>query len=77
VRQPHPARTGLGSSAAAIVAGLLIGRALVVGGDTTVSDEDVLALAADLERHPDNVTACLLGGLTLAWSEDGRVDAAG
>jgi homoserine kinase len=74
-RIPHG--RGLGSSAAAIVAGLLIGRALVVGGDTSVSDADVLALAADLEQHPDNVAACLLGGLTVAWTnDDGRVDAA-
>jgi homoserine kinase len=74
-RIPHG--RGLGSSAAAIVAGLLIGRALVVGGDNNLSDEDVLALAADLEQHPDNVAACLLGGLTVAWTgDDGRVDAA-
>jgi len=74
-RIPHG--RGLGSSAAAIVAGALIGRALVVGGDTNLSDEDVLALAAELEQHPDNVAACLLGGLTVAWAgDDGRVDAA-
>jgi homoserine kinase len=72
-RIPHG--RGLGSSAAAIVAGLLIGRALVVGGDTNLTDAGVLALAADLEGHPDNVAPCLLGGLTLAWTADGRVDA--
>jgi homoserine kinase len=72
-RIPHG--RGLGSSAAAIVAGLLIGRALVVGGDTNLPDADVLALAADLEGHPDNVAPCLLGGLTVAWTAGGRVDA--
>lgn len=76
-RIPHG--RGLGSSAAAIVAGILIGRALVVGGDTNLSDADVLALAAELEQHPDNVAACLYGGLTIAWTseaDDGRVEAA-
>ena len=29
------------------------------------------ALAAELEGHPDNVAACLLGGLTVAWTDDG------
>ena len=72
-RIPHG--RGLGSSAAAIVAGVLIGRALVVGGDGNLSDEDVLGLAAELEGHPDNVAPCLLGGLTVAWTDDGRVDA--
>jgi len=70
-----PQGRGLGSSAAAIVAGILIGRALVVGGDGNLPDEGVLALAAEIEGHPDNVAPCLLGGLTIAWSEDGRADA--
>jgi homoserine kinase len=72
-RIPH--RRGLGSSAAAIVAGVLLGRALVVGGDTALPDAHVLALAAELEGHPDNVAACLLGGLTIAWSGDGGTEA--
>jgi homoserine kinase len=70
-----PQGRGLGSSAAAIVAGILIGRALVVGGDGNLPDEDVLALAAEIEGHPDNVAPCLLGGLTVAWSDGGRADA--
>jgi homoserine kinase len=72
-RVPHG--RGLGSSAAATVAGVLIGRALVVGGDTVLDDRDVLALAAEIEGHPDNVAPCLLGGLTVAWSDNGRLDA--
>jgi len=72
-RIPHG--RGLGSSAAAIVAGVLIARALVVGGDNTLPDGEVLALAAEIEGHPDNVAPCLLGGLTIAWSDDGRADA--
>ena len=61
-RIPHG--RGLGSSAAAIVAGVLAARELVLGG---LDDTEVLALAAEIEGHPDNVAACLLGGLTLAY----------
>jgi homoserine kinase len=68
-RIPHG--RGLGSSAAAIVAGLVAARALVLGGEDTLDDGALLVLAAELEGHPDNVAACLLGGLTLAWSADG------
>ena len=68
-RIPHS--RGLGSSAAAIVAGLAAARALVLGGVDTLDDDALLALAADLEGHPDNVAACLLGGLTLAWTPAG------
>jgi homoserine kinase len=68
-RIPHG--RGLGSSAAAIVAGVVAARALVVGGNERMDDDAVLAFAADLEGHPDNVAACVLGGLTIAWSESG------
>ena len=66
-RIPHG--RGLGSSAAAIVAGLVASRALVLGGEEALDDEALLDLAARLEGHPDNVAACLSGGLTLAWTE--------
>ena len=59
-----PHGRGLGSSAAAIVAGLLAARALA-GAPTGASD--VLPLANALEGHPDNVAPCLFGGLTIAW----------
>lgn len=68
-RIPHG--RGLGSSAAAIVAGVTLARALVVGADERMTSADVLALAAELEGHPDNVAACLLGGVTIAWTDDG------
>jgi homoserine kinase len=70
-RIPHS--RGLGSSAAAIVAGLLLARELS-GGVATLPDADVLGLASAVEGHPDNVAACLLGGLTIAW-DDGSVHA--
>jgi len=70
-RVPHS--RGLGSSAAAIVAGVLAARALVVPGtaavDAALADDGwALRVATALEGHPDNVAACLLGGLTVAWT---------
>jgi homoserine kinase len=62
-----PHGRGLGSSAAAVASGVLAARALVAGGPDLLPDEDVLALAVELEGHPDNVAACLAGGLTVAW----------
>lgn len=73
-RIPHG--RGLGSSAAAIVAGVLLGRALVDGGDELLSGDAGFALAADLEGHSDNVAACLYGGVTIAWAQDGTARAA-
>src|SRR3954463_10448102 len=66
-RVPHG--RGLGSSAAAIVAGIIAARALVVGGVEKMDDAAALRLASRLEGHPDNVAACLRGGLTLAWTD--------
>jgi homoserine kinase len=64
-----PQGFGLGSSAAAIVAGLLAARALCgPRGLDQLPDDAVLQLAAELEGHADNVAACLGGGLTVAWS---------
>jgi homoserine kinase len=54
-----PMSGGLGSSAAAVVAGLL--AATSVGG----SDADVLTLATEIEGHPDNVAAALSGGIVI------------
>jgi homoserine kinase len=62
-----PQSRGLGSSAAAVVAGVLAARELVVGG---LDDDRALGVATAVEGHPDNVAACLLGGFTVAWRED-------
>jgi homoserine kinase len=64
-----PQGRGLGSSAAAIIAGLMIARGLVEGGDELLPDSIVLDLATGMEGHPDNVAAALLGGFTTAWIE--------
>lgn len=71
-RIPHG--RGLGSSAAAIVGGVLAGRALAGLGRDGAGE---LALAASLEGHPDNVAAALIGGLTVAWCTDGTAGAVG
>ncbi len=74
-RNQIPHGRGLGSSAAAVVAGLLAGRALVTDGADRLDDSALLGLATAMEGHPDNAAAALLGGLTLAWSEHGAVRA--
>jgi homoserine kinase len=58
-----PAARGLGSSASAIVAGLLLGASV---GRNAPSADELLALATAMEGHPDNVAAALYGGFTLA-----------
>ena len=65
-----PHGRGLGSSAAAIVGGLSLSRSLVLSGNTLMTDDDLIALATDLEGHPDNVAAAALGGATISWMED-------
>jgi homoserine kinase len=67
-RNAIPHGRGLGSSAAAIVTGVLAARGLVRGGPERLPDHEVLTLAAGLEGHPDNVAACLAGSLTIAWT---------
>ncbi|MCW3844100.1 homoserine kinase [Micromonospora yasonensis] len=64
-----PQARGLGSSSAAIVAGVLLARALVPDGAARLDDAAALRLAAEIEGHPDNVAPCLLGGFTVAWTE--------
>lgn len=70
-----PQARGLGSSSAAIVAAVQAARALVVGGRELLDDDAALALADEIEGHPDNVASCLRGGLTLAWRDDHGVHA--
>jgi homoserine kinase len=67
-----PTRAGLGSSGAATMAGLLLYQRLT----SPIDAADLLALAADVEGHPDNAAAALLGGLTVSCQrDDGRVTA--
>jgi homoserine kinase len=71
-----PHGRGLGSSAAAIVGGVHLARALVDGGSERLSGLEALRLAARLEGHPDNVAAASLGGLTVSGSAADGVFAA-
>jgi homoserine kinase len=63
-----PIGRGLGSSAAAVVAGVMLGRRVLGLPDDPAS---VLALAASIEGHADNVAASTHGGLTIAYEVDG------
>lgn len=64
-RIPH--RRGLGSSAAAVVAGIVAARGLVA--EPAALDDDVaLRIATEFEGHPDNAAPALLGGATIAWT---------
>ena len=62
-----PAARGLGSSAAAIVAGVVLGAAV---GRRSVEADELLALASRLEGHPDNIAAAFYGGFTFAVADD-------
>ena len=71
-----PHGQGLGSSAAAIVAGVAAALTLAAGlgapaddGFLSLDHAAILAIAAELEGHPDNVAPCVLGGLTVAWCD--------
>jgi homoserine kinase len=70
-----PQGRGMGSSAAAVVAGVLGAWALCPDVDT-IDTGAVLRLTTELEGHPDNVAPCLLGGATLSWLTDAGARAA-
>jgi homoserine kinase len=63
-----PHGRGLGSSSAAIVGGLAAAYGLA---GEQLDRERIVALATEIEGHPDNVAASALGGFTIAWSEGG------
>lgn len=65
-----PFGRGIGSSAAAVVSGVVAARA-VLEQPERLDDELAVQIASDLEGHPDNASASLLGGLTLGWSGAG------
>ena len=70
-----PHGRGLGSSAAAVVAGLVAARGLISEPEA-LDDALVLQLASELEGHPDNAAPALHGGATIAWMQDGQARAA-
>lgn len=64
-----PHGRGLGSSGAAIVSGVMAAKGLLEG-IAEFSASELLALATDMEGHPDNIAPSLFGGLTIAWMTD-------
>lgn len=72
-RQEVPLSRGLGSSACAIVGGLVAANALL---NDPVPPPRILELATELEGHPDNVAPALLGGCCVVVRESSHVMAA-
>ena len=71
-----PLSRGLGSSAAATVAGVVAGAELAtLAGATCPDDEALLQIAATIESHPDNAAAVLLGGFVVSAQLADRVAA--
>ena len=68
-RNTIPHGRGLGSSGAAVVAGILAVKGLLEG-DVEIGPDTMLRLATELEGHPDNVAPALFGGLTIAWMDE-------
>ena len=69
---PIPLARGLGSSAAATVAGVVAAFGLA---DRSVDTDTALRIATGIEGHPDNVAPALLGGLVASIALDGSVEA--
>ena len=70
-RIPHG--RGMGSSGSAIVAGVMIAAGLLESdpeSPLSLTEEQLLAFATELEGHPDNVAPALFGGLTIAWTNE-------
>ncbi len=65
-RNAIPHGRGMGSSGAAIVSGIMAAKGLLEGV-VEFDSQELLALATELEGHPDNVAPALFGGLTIAW----------
>ncbi len=73
-RNSIPHGRGLGSSAAAVIAGLIAARALISEPEE-LPDSMILQLATEMEGHPDNAAPALHGGATIAWIDEGQAQA--
>ena len=69
---PIPLERGLGSSAAATVAGLVAAASIA---DRDLDTPTLLRLAAEIEGHPDNIAPGLLGGIVASIALEDRVEA--
>lgn len=70
IKNEIPAYGGLGGSGAAIAGGIFLANALL---KTKLSREEMLDIAVSLEGHPDNVSAALMGGLTVNCFDNGKI----
>ena len=68
MRNEIPLARGLGSSAAAVVAGLLAAEAMA---GVELGTDRLLSIATDVDGHPDNVAAALLGGFIIVARDGG------
>ena len=67
-----PVAHGLGSSSSAIVAGIELANVL---GELQMSNDEKVAIACEIEGHPDNVAPAILGGLVIGTNVNGHFDA--
>ncbi len=65
-----PAGSGLGSSSAAIVGGMIAANAFL---PNPLSREQILELAAQMEGHPDNVAPAIYGGMVISCCDRGKL----
>jgi homoserine kinase len=70
-RNAIPHSRGLGSSAAAAVAGATA-AVVLAGRDAELERDTILQVAAGMEGHADNAAASLLGGFVIAWDDGGN-----
>jgi homoserine kinase len=73
VESDIPMKGGLGSSAAATIAGLRLFEAIAGPVAGAIDEQELLATACELEGHPDNIAAALLGGLTVSCEIGGAL----
>lgn len=66
-----PLGRGLGSSASAIAAGIELANRLL---DLNMSDQQKVKIGTDMEGHPDNISASLLGGLTISYFDEEQIE---
>ncbi len=70
ISAPIPSSRGLGSSSAAIVAGILCAFAIT---KTPIDIEQIIQLATEIEGHPDNVVPAILGGIQISLIDNNKV----
>lgn len=70
IKNRIPLKRGLGSSATAYVAGVVLGNILC---GEPLSENELLKVALELEGHPDNIVPCMFGGLCISSVVEGSI----